>query len=303
VVELGMNHRGEIERLTAIAKPTVGVITNVGTAHIEYLGSSDTIALEKGDLVAGLAADGIAILNHDDPLVARQSERTQARVVSFGHGASADVRAESVRFDSDGAYEFELITSEGSVAVRVLGLAETTVINALAASAAALATGLDLDEVASGLALFAGVSGRMACSRLASGAHLIDDTYNANPQSMQNALESLARVKGSGRAIAVLGDMGELGESGGEAHLAAGRLAAKLGTDWLFTLGERAEGIAAGASEAGMVADQVVVGDGHQAIGRRIRDLLEPRDWVLVKGSRAMQMERVIETLVNEENG
>jgi UDP-N-acetylmuramyl pentapeptide synthase len=142
----------------------------------------------------------------------------------------------------------------------------------------------------------------MACTRLRSGAHLIDDTYNANPQSMQNALESLARLKGSGRGIAVLGDMGELGESGAEAHAATGRLAADLGTDLLFTLGTRAEGIAAGASQAGMVAERVVVGESHAEIGRRIAALLEPRDWILVKGSRAMQMERVIETIVGEEN-
>ncbi|MBW2382116.1 MAG: UDP-N-acetylmuramoyl-tripeptide--D-alanyl-D-alanine ligase [Deltaproteobacteria bacterium] len=302
VVELGMNHRGEIARLTAIAQPDVGVITNVGTAHIEHLGSRENIALEKGDLTAGLSAEGVAVLNHDDPLVRQQSERTPARVMTYGRESAADVFARGVRFEEGGFYAFELITPEASIAVRAAGLAETTVINALAASAAALATGLELDEVACGLAAFGGVSGRMACTQLASGARIIDDTYNANPQSMRNALESLARLKGKGRGIAVLGDMGELGEAASEAHLATGRLAAELGTDFLFALGERAKGFAAGASEAGMDGENIVVGDSHEAVGRHIMEMLESEDWVLVKGSRAMKMEQVIDMLIGKEN-
>jgi len=297
VVELGMNHRGEIARLTAIARPDVGIVTNVGTAHIGHLGSRENIALEKGDLVAGLGADGVAVLNADDPLVDAQAERVAARVLRFGLSGRADVRATDVRFDGDGAFVFTLIAPDGRSEVRVAGLAETTVPNALAAAAGALAAGADLAQVAEGLARFEQVAGRMACRRLPGGAHVIDDTYNANPQSMRAALESLARLKGSGRAIAVLGDMGELGDEADEAHRGVGRLAAELGVDALWALGERAGSVVDGALEAGAGADPCAAGRDHEQVALAIGADLLAQDWVLVKGSRAMQMERVVARL------
>ncbi len=301
VVELGMNHRGEIAKLAAIAKPDVGAITNVGTAHIEYLGSQDEIALEKGDLVAALSVDATAVLNADDPRVAAQAERVRGRVLRFGSSPDADVRAEDVRFERGGAFAFTLVTPSGSVPVRIRGLAETTVINALAASAAALAAGASLQTIAKGLAAHDHVPGRMACHVMPAGTQVIDDTYNANPQSMRNALESLARLKGSGRGIAALGDMGELGDVSDAAHEEAGRLAAELGTDFLFTLGEQGERVARAAIAAGMQASHVHVGTEHEAVGRAIAELVEPSDWVLVKGSRSMKMERVVESLIAKE--
>jgi len=301
VVELGMNHRGEIARLAAIARPDVGVITNVGTAHIEFLGSQEAIAEEKGDLTAALHAEGTAVLNHDDERVASQAGRAAGGVISYGRAPGADVSARGVRFVSGGAFEFVLVTPSGSLPVRVRGLAETTVINALAAATAALAAGASLEDVATGLGRHDHVAGRMACLTLRGGAQLIDDTYNANPQSMQNALESLARLKGEGRSVAVLGDMGELGELADQAHHEAGRLAASLGTDFLFALGQRSEQVAEGARDAGMSADRISCGTDHQEVSRAIAKLLGPRDWVLVKGSRAMRMERVVEALAAEE--
>jgi len=162
VVELGMNHRGEIARLTAIASPDVGLVTNIGSAHIEFLGSREEIAKEKGDLVAGLGPDGVAILNHDDPLAMAQAVRAAGSVRTFGRGQGADVSAEDVKAEPDGHYSFKLVAPEGSVEVRVYGLAETAVINSLAASAAALEVGADLEDIAAGLANFRGVEGRMA---------------------------------------------------------------------------------------------------------------------------------------------
>jgi UDP-N-acetylmuramoyl-tripeptide--D-alanyl-D-alanine ligase len=302
VVELGMNHRGEIARLAAIAQAGVGVITNVGTAHIEFLGSQDEIALEKGDLVAALPADGTAVLNADDPRVAAQAKRVRGRVLLYGSANDADVRAEDIRFVSGGAFAFELLTPAGRVPVEIRGLAETTVINALAAAGAAIAAGVSLDDVAEGLGRHDHVPGRMACRALPGGAQIIDDTYNANPQSMQNALETLARLKGAGQGIAVLGDMGELGETAEPAHREAGRQAAELGIDRLFTLGQRAGLLAAGAIEAGMDESRVEIGESHEQVAARIGEILEPTDWVLVKGSRAMRMEQVVDALAPEKD-
>ena len=295
VVELGMNHRGEIAQLAALARPTVGVLTNVGSAHIEHLGSREEIALEKGDLVAGLAEDATAVLNTDDPFVAAQAQRTAARVVTFGTGSDADVRAREVAEREDG-YAFVLQTPEGEVAVWVPGLGPTTVINALAASAAAQAAGASLTQVASGLAAYRPVAGRLDRRELSGSIVLVDDTYNANPQSTEAALQLLAGMK-EGRALFVFGDMGELGTASDAAHHEVGRLAASLGIDFLIALGEQAGRVVDGALEAGMAADRAQTAKDHKDAGARANALLRDGDSVLVKGSRAMQMERVVEAI------
>lgn len=296
VVELGMNHRGEIAPLARIARPSVGVVTNVGTAHIEYLGSRDDIAKEKGDLFAALAEDGIAVANADDARVVEQAERGPARTLFFGCGPGADVRASGVE-DDDTGFRFTLHSPQGSVPVQVAGLGETTVANALAAAAAALAAGASLQNVADGLAAYAGVEGRMQPRSLPGGLRVIDDSYNANPQSVDAALRSLARLRGSHRTLAVLGDMGELGDAATHAHREAGALAAELGIDFLLALGEHADAVAQGARSGGMAPERVHVEASHEDAGRRVRELLGADDWVLVKGSRSMRMERVVEAL------
>jgi UDP-N-acetylmuramoyl-tripeptide--D-alanyl-D-alanine ligase len=297
VVELGMNHRGEIARLAAIAQPRVGVITNAGTAHIEHLGSRENIALEKGDLVAALDAEATAVLNADDPLVLAQATRTAARVLRFGRGELADVRAEDVSATSDGRHRFTLSAPQGRIEVSVAGLGDTTVPNALAAAAAALASGLPLSDVAAGLRAYTPVAGRLQPVALAGGGLLIDDTYNANPQSMEVALRTLARADGRGRRIAVLGDMGELGEYGAEAHRDAGALAAQLGIDRLFAVGQHSGEVVAAARAAGMDAGSLFAGRDWEETAQRVLAALSPGDRVLVKGSRSMRMERIVEHL------
>ncbi|MCS5637918.1 MAG: UDP-N-acetylmuramoyl-tripeptide--D-alanyl-D-alanine ligase [Myxococcota bacterium] len=301
VVELGMNHRGEIARLTAIAEPDVGIVTNVGSAHIEFLGSQEEIGREKGDLVAGMATGSVAILNRDDPRVMDQASRARGRVRTFGRQPGADVSAEDVRAEPEGHYAFRLVAPEGSVPIRVRGLAETTVINALAAAAGALAAEAKLEDTARGLADFRGVAGRMAERAMAGGAHLVDDTYNANPQSMRSALESLVRLTGDGRSVAILGDMGELGETSAAAHRQVGQLTAELGIDQLFVLGSHARRVAEGARAAGMEADRVHIEEGHTQLCESVQAFVRAGDWVLVKGSRAMQMERLVNILAAEE--
>jgi len=268
VVELGMNQRGEIARLAAIAGPNVAVLTNVGSAHIEHLGSIEEIAAEKGDLFAALDETGVAVANRDDPLVSAQARRSRGRILGYGLSPEAEVRAEELRFLDEGSYAFSLVALSQRIPVRVLGLGDTTVINALAAAAAGIACGLELDAIAQGLAAYRPPRGRMTRLELASGATLIDDSYNANPQSMQAALENLARLRGRGRAAAVLGDMGELGDTGEEAHVATGGRASELGIDFLVALGERAGAYAKGAREAGMESDRIHEARDHAEASR-----------------------------------
>jgi len=297
VVEMGMNHRHEIAGLCGIARPTIGVLTNVGTAHIEFLGSREAIAEEKGDLLASLPATGTAVVGRDEPLAFAQGRRAACRVLSFGRGAGADLRAGRIRFLAEGAFAFELDSPFGRAELVVPGLAETMVENALAAAGGALAAGASLDAVVRGLARHAGVAGRMQPRKLAGGVLAIDDTYNANPQSMRAALETLARLEQKGRRIAVLGRMGELGAEAPAAHAELGRLVATLGIDALFVLGAEAAGIAEGARAAGMAAGRIHHESGAAALAKRLASAVGAGDRVLFKGSRSAKVEQVIEAL------
>lgn len=297
VVEMGMNHRHEIATLCRIALPTIAILTNVGTAHIEFLGSREAIAEEKGDLVASLPASGTAVVPRDEPLAFGQGRRTQARVLSFGRDPKADLRASRIRFLAEGAFVFDFDSPFGRAEIRVPGLAETMVENSLAAAGGALAAGAGLDAVVRGLAGYAGVPGRMQPRRLAGGVLAIDDTYNANPQSMRSALETLARLEQKGRRLAVLGRMGELGEQADAAHLELGQLAAELAIDELFVLGAQAEKIASGARAAGMPGDRVHFEESAPALAKRLRSRVAEGDRVLFKGSRSARVEKVIEAL------
>lgn len=297
IIEMGMNHRGEIATLAEIAQPTIGILTNVGSAHIEFLGSREAIAEEKGDLLAALPADGTAIVGLDEPTAFAQSRRTSARVLSFGRNAGADLRATAIRAVADGAFVFMLETPFGRGEIRVPGLSETIVENALAAAGGALAAGASFEAVASGLANHPGVPGRMQPHVLPGDTLLIDDTYNANPQSMRNALETLARLETKGQRLAALGQMGELGDEGEEAHREAGRLAGTLGVDELFLIGPMAELVAEGAIAAGLAESRIHLFDDHEALARSLGTHITKGDRILVKGSRAAQMERIVEAL------
>lgn len=301
VVELGTNQPGDIAQLAAIARPGVGVFLNVGTAHMELLGSQEGIAREKGALLEALEPGGVAVLNAEDPRVLGQASRTRARVVTFGRTPEAHVRAERVARVGDRGFAFELCAPQGGVAVEVGGLGETTVANALAAAAAALAAGTSLSDVAAGLAQYRPVGGRMERLALPRNVILINDTYNANPQSVAVALRSLVSLKGASRGVAVLGDMAELGVQAAAAHRETGRLAAELGVELLFVLGEHAGEIAAGALEAGMDTERIHVGKDHKETAARVREVLRGNDWVLVKGSRVMRMERIVQALTAAE--
>lgn len=298
VVELGMNHRGEIAALTALARPDIGVVTNVGTAHIEHLGSREEIAHEKADLLAAIPPEGTALLHGDDPLLRAEASRVRARLASFGLDPACDFRAEKIERPVPGRFAFELVAPDDRRRIDVAGLHAGTVPNALAAAAAARAAGASPEDVAAGLAAYRPPAGRMNLVVLARDAWLIDDTYNANPQSMAAALHGLADLAETGRAFAVLGDMGELGSNSDEAHREAGRLAARLGLAGLAVLGDHVGSTLEGARQAGLAAERLFEARDHDELVEHLAARVRAGDRILVKGSRAMRMERVVEALV-----
>jgi len=305
VVEIGMNHRGEIQPLAEIARPSVAVITNVGDAHIEHLGTREEIALEKGDLLLGLDARGIAVLNADDPRVLSQARRAPGRVLRFGRSATAEVRALAVR-QQRGRFEIDCATPSGAVQLGVVGLGESSVANGLAACAAALAAGTSLAEIATGLRSYRPPHGRLEPHELPGGITLVDDSYNANPQSMANALQALVALRDGagasarGRCIAVLGAMGELGVQAEAAHRELGALAARLAVDALVVVGDAGAWIAAGATAAGLGVARVFPCASHEEAASTAAAWLLAGDVALVKGSRSARMERVVELLLAE---
>lgn len=292
VLEMGMYVEGEIADLVRIGRPRIGVVTAVQPVHLSRMGSIEAIELEKGRLVEGLPGDGVAVLNADDPRVARMAARTPARVLTYGLGP-ADVEAAAVEPAGTKGMRFRLRTPAGERDAAIPVVGRHAVHNALAAAAVGLAAGLDLDEVVRGLAGTTTPEHRGELIRLG-GVTIVDDTYNAAPASMFAALDLLAGLRG--RRVAVLGEMLELGEQSAEGHRAVGRAAAAV-VDLLVVVGEGAMGIAEGALEAGLEPERMLAaGDRETA-----RELLAPRlvagDVVLVKASRGIELDRLVADL------
>jgi UDP-N-acetylmuramoyl-tripeptide--D-alanyl-D-alanine ligase len=297
VVELGMNHPGEIDYLAGIASPTVAAITNVAPAHLGPLGSLEAIARAKGEIFDRLRPEGTAVVNLDDARVVAQAQRFAGRKLGFGRSPQADFRAEGIALDA-GRPRFALHCPAGRAEVR-MGIAGAHLVeDALCAAAAAWATGLvrELAPLGSALEAFSGVPGRAAMRTTRDGVRVIDDTYNANPHSVAAALRTLAGLRGSGRAFAVLGDMWELGEQAEPLHAACGAEAARTGVDVLVGFGPLSVHLLRGARDAGL-AEVFEARDPAEAAAR-VRERARPGDVVLVKGSRGMQMERVVRALV-----
>ena len=296
VLELGARGAGHIAHLTRIAPPDIGLVLNVGTAHLGEFGSRESIAQAKGELVEALPADGVAVLNADDPLVMAMAKRTAARVVTFGNRADADVRASDIVLDDLGRPSFSLHADGGAAKVRLRLVGAHHVANALAVTAAAGAVGMSLAETAGALADAAPASRwRMEVTERDDGVMIINDAYNANPESMRAALETLAAVTRSrgGRAIAVLGQMAELGAAERAEHERIGRLAADLDIARVVTVGDTARPIGgAAALERSWGGEAQSVPDADAAIAA-VRADMRPGDVVLVKASRAASLERV----------
>lgn len=299
VLEMGMSARGEIARLAAIAQPTIGIITNVGEAHLETLHGLDGVARAKGELFAALPAGGTAVINADDQRVAGLPVANGARRILFGVSRDAEVRAEAIEVGGN-AVSFRLILPEGTHAVRLPVTGRHNVSNALAAAAAALAIGVAGDIIARGLASFCPCHGRMELVSLAGDVKMIEDTYNANPLSVKAALQTLDEMGGAGRRIAVLGDMLELGSAAADLHCEVGAEAARR-CDLLILLGSHAADVARGALKDGLDSKKVFLASNHGEAVALLRGMLQPGDRILVKGSRGMKMETVCAALRSDD--
>ncbi len=285
VIEMGMNHPGEIAYLTDIVRPTVAVVNNAQRAHLAGLGTLAEVARAKGEIFAGLAAEGSAIINVDDPQAALWRDLNRERqIITFGFGSEADVRGQSAPHGFGS--ELALHTQQGEATLHLPLPGRHNAGNALAATAACLAAGVPLAAIVRGLEQFNNVKGRLDRKLAMHGAMLIDDSYNANPDSMRAAIDVLSTLPG--RRIFVLGDMGEVGEAAGQLHDEIGGYAKSQGIEHLFALGEKS--LAAVHNFDGGARHFTSV----DALVSALKPLLDKETTVLVKGSRFMRMERVV---------
>jgi UDP-N-acetylmuramoyl-tripeptide--D-alanyl-D-alanine ligase len=297
IVEAGMNAPGEIWRLAQIAAPDVGVVTCVGPAHLERLGSLGAIAEAKGELYRRLRPSAVAVVNADDPLAAATARAFPGRKVAFGLGeAEVAVRARHVVEHGLEGTDFELVVERHAVPVRLAVPGRHNVTNALAAAGVAHALGVAMEDVRAGLEAFQPPGMRMEVTRLPSGVTVLNDAYNANPASMAAALRTLATSRAR-RRIAVLGEMRELGAHAVAGHRDVGAEAAAARLDALFVLGPQADDVRAGAEAAGMPAERITVAASHADLAGRLRSACRSGDLVLLKGSRGAAMEEVLRLL------
>jgi UDP-N-acetylmuramoyl-tripeptide--D-alanyl-D-alanine ligase len=298
VVEMAMRGPGQIARLCSVVRPTVGLVTNVGVSHVELLGSQEAIASAKAELVRAVPADGHVFLNGDDAWSAAMAADTTAGVTLYGLNEAFDVRATDVALADDGTPTFRLVTAQGEADIRLSALGRHNVYNALAAAAVGLHLGLPVDDVVTGLASATFSKWRMETFESASGVTVINDAYNANPTSMRAALSALADAPASGKRVAVLGDMGELGSLSELAHFELGESVAVSAVDVLVTVGAKARRIAEGAMAAGMPSDAVRPCVTAAEATEVLDDVLDAGDTVLVKASRMMGLEAIVEGIM-----
>ncbi|WP_406345003.1 UDP-N-acetylmuramoyl-tripeptide--D-alanyl-D-alanine ligase [Streptomyces sp. NBC_00648] len=301
VLEMGARGIGHIRYLTGLTPPRIGLVLNVGTAHIGEFGGREQIAEAKGELVEVLPQDGCAVLNADDPLVRAMAPRTKARVVLFGEAEDADVRAENVRLTEAGQPSFKLHTPSGCSDVTLRLYGEHHVSNALAAAAVAYELGMPVDEIALALSEAGTLSRwRMEVTERPDGVTVVNDAYNANPESMRAALRALAAMGKGHRTWAVLGPMAELGDESLAEHDAVGRLAVRLNVSKLVAVGDReASWLQLGAYNEGSWGEESVHVSDAQAAVDLLRSELRPGDVVLVKASRSIGLERVALALLD----
>jgi UDP-N-acetylmuramoyl-tripeptide--D-alanyl-D-alanine ligase len=301
VAEMGARRLGDVKLLSGIARPDVVVVTNVGLAHMEVFGSWASIVEASAEPVEALGANGVAILNADDPVVVGYRDRCAGRVVTYGTrllaGAKPDVRAEDVSLGPDGRATFRIV-SDGDEAVVTLAVpGEHMISNALAAAAVGIEVGVPVTEAAPALAE-AGVSRwRMETFETADGVRVLNDAYNANPESTAAALRAARWMAGNGRLLAVLGEMAELGPISRQEHERIGELAARLRVDRLITVGDPARAIARASVREGVEPDDVASYDRPSDALADVRRSARPGDLVLCKGSRIAGLERVAEAL------
>jgi len=292
VIEMGANHPGDVAQLANFAVPSIGIVTNAGAEHLEGFGSLEGAARAEGELFAALTHEGVAVLNADDEFAGLWRDMTVARIVTFGLGSKADFSARDIE-TSVGAEGFRtrfmLVTPQGETAITLQLAGKHNVVNALGAAAAAVAAGASLAQVAEGLAAVRAVPGRLQWRAALEGGWIIDDSYNANPSSLQAAIDVLEAL--GGRRFLVLGEMGELGSFSREAHLEAGRYARVHGVERLFGFGAQSRLAVESFGEGGSWhadADELAT---------QVAAAMTPEVRVLIKGSRSNRLERVVAAL------
>ena len=294
ILEMGTNTRGEIKRLTQIAVPDIGLITNVGPAHLAGFGSMEAVREEKGDLFFNMSPSGTITVNIDDKAVAICAERWTGRKITFSMSPNADVTVKDIKINGIKGMSFNLIIGENiqKVEMKIVGLHHVN--NAMAAAATGLAVGMDIKTIAEGLAEFRPFSGRMEMVKLRNGSFLLDDSYNANPASVREALMTLKDLKIHHNGYVFLGDMLELGAESEEMHRKIGMLIATIGINALFLQGDFSRVTAAGAMEGGLLPENIFFLSGADNGINYLKENLKKGDWILVKGSRVMKMEKIV---------
>jgi UDP-N-acetylmuramoyl-tripeptide--D-alanyl-D-alanine ligase len=297
VVEMGMSRAGEIRRLAAIAAPQVGVVTNVGPVHLEGVGGLAGVAAAKAEILEGIAPGGTAVLNADDPATPGLAALWNGRLICFGLSATAAVRAEEIAYAPRGTAFTLVLPDGGRTRVRMPWLGEHNVRNALAAAAATWCLGADCAQISAGLAQARPAAMRFEISTLPPGVTVVNDAYNANPASMRAALAAFAQLPEASRRALVLGDMLELGTAAPVEHQGLGRVAAQTAPALLLAVGAFAERVAEGARAGGLSPSAIVTAPDAEAAARLLSGWLRPGDLLLLKGSRGVRLERILDRL------
>lgn len=287
VLEMGTNHLGEIRRLSEISRPTMAIITNIGPAHLEYLEDTDTVLKAKAEMLEYMNEDSLLILNRDDEYL--NKIKTKLKTVWFGFDKKADFYADKISMEPEGI-NFRL-NEKWDISLGVLG--RHNVYNALAAIACAWGFGVSIEDIRDALKEFKVPNMRMEVKRFGD-IKIINDTYNANPQSMKQAIEALRDMATDGRKILIAGDMLELGTFSGRFHHLVGKQAAESGIDLIVAVGKLAEHIGRGAQEAGMSEKKIKLCAVTKEAREKVATLIKKGDTILVKGSRAMRMEEIV---------
>jgi UDP-N-acetylmuramoyl-tripeptide--D-alanyl-D-alanine ligase len=300
VLEMGMNAKGEIKRLTEIANPTVGLITNVTAAHLEKLQTVEAVAMAKGELFEAMGADATAVINAEDPWIMRAAKKFSGRKITFGMQNDCDVRFLNMETDNldNTRLAFSVRGREHNAMIPLPGA--HNVMNSLAAIAVGEAMGIDAGESVARIEKFKPMAMRFERIQLANGVRVVNDSYNANPASMKAAFRTVGSAKRAGRFIAAIGDMLELGESSDALHEIIGADAARMGVHRLFILGNFSASVAKGAEKNGMKPSDITRADDIEEIADKLEAYMRAGDVLLVKGSRGMRMERLVEFLKNK---
>lgn len=298
VLEMGMNMTGEIARLTQIADPDIGLITNVESAHLEGLGNLNGVMRAKGELLRMMSKASTAILNGDDKVYKQLAPTFQGKVITFGLGKRNKVRAEGIKKVGDRAQAFNIYINGKRIPVRINYPGLHNVLNALSGAAIAFCLSISNELIAQGLGSFSPLKGRFHFIDLKSGIRIIDDTYNANLSSLRAALQTIKGLIGKKQGLVIgLGEMMELGKESPKYHFDAGRLVADMGARYLVVMGEHGRNVIEGACQGGMDREQTYIATTHAEMSDSIKAHVRKGDVIFMKGSRKLALDKVVESV------